>query len=425
MAGKRGKARRGEVREGSDGTRRTRETATHQLLVRDADLDGLTGRAVLEIPVLDERHVLRAHGATRALVVRVRRPPQRDGIGRAVRLDVVVGEERLARLGQLKVVVLAVRVAAKDLDLVRDELVLGRDAARRDRVDHRVKVEGGEVRVLGADVEVVRLVVGRDVDAARARVVQVRERDLVLGADLLPDDDLVDVVELVPVVVKVVGVAEQGLEARATGDGHVERLGREERLGLEQVEVVGVVEVAQEGAAKAVQVGHLRQVEVPQLVARPVDVRRVEQRLRVVEPLGDWRVLVLVELELDRLERLCVEHVVSVVERRLLVVERREAHALEVATVALLAPHGEPHGGPLGVVHGRDHLGHLVDERDGAGDVVDDGDLAHLLPRHRHVLEELEHGVRDVLRRRERRRQYHTRRHRLTTSGQAVPADSP
>ena len=37
-------------------------------------------------------------------------------------------------------------------------------------------------------------------DGSRSRGVQVRELDLVLRADLVADDDLVDVVELVPVV---------------------------------------------------------------------------------------------------------------------------------------------------------------------------------------------------------------------------------
>ncbi len=64
----------------------------------------------------------------------------------------------------------------------------------------------------------------------------------------------------------------------------------------------------------------------------------------VVEPLVHGLVLVRVHVHLDRLEGFHVEHVVGVVERRLLVVERREAHALEVASVALLATHHDPHG---------------------------------------------------------------------------------
>ena len=44
------------------------------------------------------------------------------------------------------------------------------------------------------------MVVRREGHGARPRRVQVGELDLVLRADLVADDDLVDVVELVPVV---------------------------------------------------------------------------------------------------------------------------------------------------------------------------------------------------------------------------------
>ena len=63
----------------------------------------------------------------------------------------------------------------------------------------------------------------------------------------------------------------------------------------------------------------------------------------VVEPVLHSLVLVRVQVHLDGLERLHVQHVVGVIERRLLVVERREAHALKVSAVTLLPPHHDPH----------------------------------------------------------------------------------
>ena len=209
---------------------------THQLLVRNADLDRLSRRAVLQVPVLHERHILRAYRPSTTLVVRMGRPPERNRVRRAIRLDLALLQEGLD--GRRKLETVLVAVVAEDERFVRDEFVLGRDAARGDGVDDGVKVEGGEVGVLGADVEGVRSVVNGDVDGAREGVVEVGEGDLVLGADLLPDHDLVDVVELVPVVVVVVRVAVEGLEARSTGDGDVERFGGEEGLGLEEVEVL-------------------------------------------------------------------------------------------------------------------------------------------------------------------------------------------
>jgi len=85
-------------------------------------------------------------------------------------------------------------------------------------------------------------------------------------------------------------------------------------------------------------------------VAGSVDVRGIEERFGIVEPLGDGRILLIVELELDSLERLDIKDVVSVIERRLLVVEGRETQTLEVTTISLLSSHGDPHGSPLSVV---------------------------------------------------------------------------
>lgn len=49
------------------------------------------------------------------------------------------------------------------------------------------------------------------------------------------------------------------------------------------------------------------------------------------------------------LQGLHVQNVVGVVQGGLLVVEGREAHALEVVPVALLPPHHDPHRAPLGM----------------------------------------------------------------------------
>ena len=47
--------------------------------------------------------------------------------------------------------------------------------------------------------------------------------------------------------------------------------------------------------------------------------------------------------------------------------------------------------------YGLDDLGHLIDKRDGARDVVQDLDVPHLLPGHGQVLEELVDGMRYIL----------------------------
>jgi len=62
----------------------------------------------------------------------------------------------------------------------------------------------------------------------------------VLCADLAAHHELVDVVELVPVLLVGVDVAEERLELGPARDGEVERLGGEEGLLVEEVLVVGV-----------------------------------------------------------------------------------------------------------------------------------------------------------------------------------------
>ena len=70
-----------------------------------------------------------------------------------------------------------------------------------DRVDQRVKVECWEVRVLSLDEYDGGGVVPGEVDMKGERVVEIRERDPVLRTQRLTDYDLVDVIELIPILV--------------------------------------------------------------------------------------------------------------------------------------------------------------------------------------------------------------------------------
>ncbi|RUP50905.1 hypothetical protein BC936DRAFT_137165 [Jimgerdemannia flammicorona] len=235
--------------------------------------------------------------------------------------------------------------------------------------------------------------VPRDADGAREGVVEEGERDLVLCTDGLANDDLVDVVELVPVLVGCVHVAVERLELGPAGNGHVEGLSGEEGVEVKEVKVVLVAQVREQLVREAVERAHHRQRQTPLAVGRTVDELGVLQRLVIVEPLIYGCILLLIQLHLNRLQRLHIHNVVAVVERRLLIVERRESHTFEVPAVALLASHHDPHGAPLRDVDWLDHPRDFVHKGDGAGDMVQDGDLANLFPRHRHVLQELEDGV--------------------------------
>ena len=69
-----------------------------------------------------------------------------------------------------------------------------------DWVDERVEVEGGQVGVLCLDEDHRGGVVPGEVHVQGQAVVEVGEGDTVLSPHWLPDDDLVDVVELIPVL---------------------------------------------------------------------------------------------------------------------------------------------------------------------------------------------------------------------------------
>ena len=64
------------------------------------------------------------------------------------------------------------------------------------------------------------------------------------------------------------------------------------------------------------------------------------------------------------------QQIVGIVKGGLLIVKGREAHALEVPPISLLAAHHDPHGAPLRHVHGLDDPWDLVHEADGSSDVV-------------------------------------------------------
>ena len=72
------------------------------------------------------------------------------------------------------------------------------------------------------------------------------------------------------------------------------------------------------------------------------------------------------------------QDIVRIIKGGLFVVERREAHALEVPAIPLFAPHHDPHGAPLRNVHGLYHKRNLIHKADGSRDVVQHIHLLHL-----------------------------------------------
>ena len=283
-----------------------------------------------------------------------------------------------------------------DLVVYLDKLLI---LVGRHGVDDRIVVEDRHLWVVVLDEANRWSVVRSQLNSTGSTVVEVRECYLVLSPDLVPHYDLVDVVELVPVLVLLVDVSVQGLELWPSRYCLVEGFCSVEALLVEEVKVVLVSEVGEQLAGEPVQVGHDRQGQPPAAVRGAVHQTCAAELegLMVVEEIKDCIVFLLVEFHLDRLKRLAFEDVVAVVEGRLLVVEGREAHALEVTPISLLSPHHDPHRAPLGSVDRLDDLWGLIDESNGSCNVVQNLDGALLLPGHRHVLKELEYGMRHIL----------------------------
>lgn len=239
-----------------------------ELLVRDTDLDRLTWWAVLEEPVFDQWNILGTACVARAFVEGVRGPVEGDAVGSVVRVQLAGLEEGGTLFGKLKVVVQLVDELVRGLfshqssqshlpswQTYRVQLLV--TLTEGDRVDEGVEIVRRQVRVLGLDVRHGGVVVPRQVDRAGSVVVQVRESHAVLGANRATDDNLVDIVELVPILLgryakcfyqvqlekkilfiskHTINVAEQRLKLGTARDGHVQRLGSEERRIVKPVE---------------------------------------------------------------------------------------------------------------------------------------------------------------------------------------------
>mmetsp|Transcript_29770 Transcript_29770/g.62394 ORF Transcript_29770/g.62394 Transcript_29770/m.62394 type:complete len:322 (-) Transcript_29770:609-1574(-) len=314
-------------------------------------------------------------------------PIQRDAVRRVVRVERNVLQKRIHADRQHEIFIL---VQIK----VRPRV---RGFVRSNGVDQGVEVEARKVGILRLNIRTGWMMIHADVHLPWATVVKVRERNAILCPNLLPNDDLVDVVELVPVLLINVVIAIQGLELRPTRDCKIQRLGRVERLGIEEVEVVLVGQIAEQLRRQAIEGAHDGHVQPPAPVACAVHKLGVlERAMAVVEPVQDRGVLLLVELHLHSFEGLHVQKIVAVVERRLLIIERGEAHSPEVATVTLLTTHHDPHCSPLSNKDWLDDLGHVIHKSNRPSDVVQDVHVAHLLPRHRHVLKQFQNRVRHI-----------------------------
>ena len=173
-----------------------------------------------------------------------------------------------------------------------------------DGVDERIKVVSRKVGVLRLDEDDRGGVVPREVDVERERVVKVREGDTILCPEGLADDNLVDVIKLVPILVPVVIkltselmyschkapplsnkapplatynvpnellVFDEWFKFWSSGNGNVESFCREERLQIKKVKIVVINKIGEELVAKAIESRHNTQSEVPSTIGGAID----------------------------------------------------------------------------------------------------------------------------------------------------------
>ena len=120
----------------------------------------------------------------------------------------------------------------------------------------------------------------------------------------LSDDDLIDVVKLIPIVVLCQRVFHQGLKLWTSRNSDVQRLGGEEGLEVEKIEIIVVNQIGHELVGHPVEAGELREGHVPLPVRRTIHTHTVCQWLGVIEPLLYGAVLLIIHLYLDCLQGL-------------------------------------------------------------------------------------------------------------------------
>jgi hypothetical protein len=130
----------------------------------------------------------------------------------------LLGQHRLDALGEAEFLKLFVSDSVLRCNLLVDQgqfiVFVGRH-----RVDNRVIVEDRHIGVIVLDEADSRGVVRAKVHATWSTVVQVWERNLVLSSDLVPHNNLVDIVKLVPILVLFVDVAVERLKLGSSWDG--------------------------------------------------------------------------------------------------------------------------------------------------------------------------------------------------------------
>ena len=69
----------------------------------------------------------------------------------------------------------------------------------------------------------------------REGIIEIREGDLVLGTDLLTNNNFIGIVKLVPIFIERIHVTVQGLKLWSSRNCHIQSLGGEESILIDKV----------------------------------------------------------------------------------------------------------------------------------------------------------------------------------------------
>jgi hypothetical protein len=202
-------------------------------------------------------------------------------------------------------------------------------------------------------------------------VIQVRELNLVFGADAsAADDDLSDVVEFREDLRSWVLVPIERFEPGPAWDSDVERLSGKKRGPVKEHKIVGIGGGGRRRERRGISLegaddGHGKP---PASVSRAWGAGGPVQRLGSIQPGGEERVLLRVEWDCDGRRRGEVSKRVKG-KGGFLVVEDGDLDTVEVRPIADFATHGSPHGAPLSAEDGIDNTRYVVNKGESAGDV--------------------------------------------------------
>ena len=102
-------------------------------------------------------------------------------------------------------------------------------------------------------------------------IVQVGKCNPVLSSHWLSNNDLVNIIEFIPIFIMEVDISHQRFKFRSSGNGNIQRLCSKECLKVKQVKVVVIYKIGQKLVSQSIEGWHYGKCYVPSSVGRAVD----------------------------------------------------------------------------------------------------------------------------------------------------------